>query len=141
MAPNFCSRATRKSLLFHRNHLLGTPQFFLEHSLARGRQGQQKRKYPAFLTSHLVNKAKNVVNIFSRMAFYIAFKGLGYAIFCSLRGLNVSWRKFSSKNNGPILLFKSHHLRKSRIARHSSKNRIFFCSAKTSLLVTLFKEK
>ena len=37
--------------------------------------------------------------------------------------------------------FKSHYLRKSRIARHSSKNRIFFYFAKTSLLVTLFKEK
>ena len=37
--------------------------------------------------------------------------------------------------------FKSHYLRKSRIARHSSKTRIFFYFAKTSLLVTLFKEK
>ena len=36
---------------------------------------------------------------------------------------------------------KSHYLRKSRITRHSSKNRIFFYFAKTSLLVTLFKEK
>ena len=36
---------------------------------------------------------------------------------------------------------KSHFLRKSRIARHSSKNRIFFYFAKTSLLVTQFKEK
>ena len=32
--------------------------------------------------------------------------------------------------------FKSHFLRKSRIARHSSKNRIFYSLAKTSLLVT-----
>ena len=31
---------------------------------------------------------------------------------------------------------ESHFLRKSRIARHSSKNRIFFYFAKTSLLVT-----
>ena len=31
---------------------------------------------------------------------------------------------------------KSHFLRKSRIARHSSKNRIFYYFAKTSLLVT-----
>ena len=27
MAPNFCSRATSKSLLFHRNHMLGTLDF------------------------------------------------------------------------------------------------------------------
>ena len=26
-APNFCSRVTRKSLLFHRNHMLGTLDF------------------------------------------------------------------------------------------------------------------
>ena len=27
MAPNFCSRVTRKSLLFHRNHMVGTVDF------------------------------------------------------------------------------------------------------------------
>ena len=43
-APNFCSRATRKSQIFHTNHMLGYPgfyrfralgslQFSLEHSL------------------------------------------------------------------------------------------------------------
>ena len=50
---NFCSQVTRKSLLFHRNissfvgntgfhklRVLDCLQFFLEHSLARGRQGQ-----------------------------------------------------------------------------------------------------
>ena len=35
-----------------------------------------------------------------------------------------------------LLFFKSHFLRKSRIARHSSKNRIFYSLEKTSLLVT-----
>ena len=39
-----------------------------------------------------------------------------------------------AKLKNPVL--KSHYLRKSRIARHSSKNRIFFYFAKTSLLVT-----
>ena len=44
LAPNFCSRATRKSQIFHTNHMLGTLdfavsepgslQFSLEHSLA-----------------------------------------------------------------------------------------------------------
>ena len=38
------------------------------------------------------------------MAFYIALKGVACAMFCSLRGLNVSWRKLSSKNNGPVLI-------------------------------------
>ena len=47
----------------------------------------------------------NFVNIFSKKAFYIAFKGLCYAIFCSLRGLNVSWHKLNFWNNGPVLLF------------------------------------
>ena len=47
----------------------------------------------------------------------------------------------SSKTNFTVNHIKSHYLRKSRIARHSSKNRIFFYFAKTSLLVTLFKEK
>ena len=27
VGPNFCSRVTRKSLLFHRNHVLGTLDF------------------------------------------------------------------------------------------------------------------
>ena len=45
------------------------------------------------------------MNIFSKKAFYIAFKGLCYAIFCFLRGLNVSWRKRNFRNNGPVLLF------------------------------------
>ena len=45
------------------------------------------------------------MNIFSKKAFYIAFKGLCYAIFCSLRGLHVSWRKLNFRNNGPVLLF------------------------------------
>ena len=45
------------------------------------------------------------MNIFSRKAFYIAFKGLCYAIFCCLRGLNVSWHKLNFRNNGPVLLF------------------------------------
>ena len=36
---------------------------------------------------------------------------------------------------------KSDFLRKSRIGRHSQKNRFFFYFAKTYLLVNLFKEK
>ena len=45
------------------------------------------------------------MNIFSRKAFYIALKGVACAMFSSLRGLNVSWRKLSSKiNNGPVLI-------------------------------------
>ena len=50
-------------------------------------------------------------------------------------------RALWSSENNVLILLKSHYLRKSRIARHSSKNRIFFYFAKTSLLVTLFKEK
>ena len=42
----------------------------------------------------------------------------------------------SSRAKALIKDFKSHFLRKSRIARHSSKNRIFYYFAKTSLLVT-----
>ena len=33
------------------------------------------------------------------------YKGLCYAIFRSLRGLNVSWCKLNFRNNGPVLLF------------------------------------
>ena len=42
LAPNFCSRVTRKSQIFHTNHMLGTLDFTgsehwapLEHSLVK----------------------------------------------------------------------------------------------------------
>ena len=35
------------------------------------------------------------MNISSKKAFYIAFKGLYYAIFCFLSSLNVSWHKLN----------------------------------------------
>ena len=38
--------------------------------------------------------------------------------------------------SGGGIMIKSHFVRKSSIARHSSKNRIFYYFAKTSLLVT-----
>lgn len=65
-------------------------------------------QYPAILNKHwsithnYLEQWLNFVNIFSKKAFYIAFKGLCYAIFCSLRGLNVSWHKLNFRNNGPV---------------------------------------
>ena len=68
-------------------------------------------QYPAVLNKHwsvthnYLEQWLNFANIFSKRAFYIAFKGLCYAIFCSLRSLNVSWHKLNFRNNGPVLLF------------------------------------
>ena len=65
-------------------------------------------QYPAILNKHwsvthnYLEQWLNFVNIFSKKAFYFAFKGLCYAIFCSLRGLNVSWHKLNFWNNGPV---------------------------------------
>ena len=52
--PNFCSQATRKSLLFHRNHLLDTLDFTSSEYWAAFNFSWS---HPAILTSHLVNKA------------------------------------------------------------------------------------
>ena len=46
------------------------------------------------------------------------------------------WATKEKIYNSGILPIKSRFLRKSRITRHSSKNRIFYYFAKTSLLVT-----
>ena len=53
---------------------------------------------------------------------------------CLLIDMAVSTEQISCQNSWKAI--KSHYLRKSKIARHSSKIRIFFYFAKTSLLVT-----
>ena len=104
-----CVVPTRKSSLL--DHVINRSSLFSQDSWILASQKKVLGQYPAILNKHwsvthnYLEQWLNFVNIFSKKTFYIAFKGLCYAIFCSLRGLNVSWRKLNFRNNGPVLLF------------------------------------
>ena len=126
-----CVVPTSKSSLFchviNRSSLFGQDSWIL---------ASQKRAWP--ISSHLdrmlVNNTYNYLeqwlnflNIFSKKAFYIAFKGLCYAIFCSLRGLNVSWHKLNFRNNGPVLLFTALFTKMRTLKLKSRPHNWIFC--------------
>ena len=96
-------------------------------------------QYPAILTEcwsithNYLEQWLNFVNIFSKKAFYIAFKGLCYAIFCSLRGLNVSWHKLNFRNNGPVLLFTALFTKMWTLNMRSRLHNWFFCCRQLQL--------
>ena len=127
-----CVVPTSKSSLL--DHVINRSSLFSQDSWILASQKKVLGQYPAILNKHwsvthnYLEQWLNFVNIFSKKAFYIAFKGLCYAIFCSLRGLNVSWHKLLNfRNNGPVLLFTALFTKMQTLKLKSCLHNWIFC--------------